>query len=150
MAWKDARDTIAAIPVNLVPTQIGIGAGPRFNYDKNGHEKSIGPQSRRYWLKTVKGYSRGPSSFQFDRHLFDVELIVEYVEKFGNTDEIDVTIGSDYTQLVKAICNDANWNRPASTIVAVNAKSSEIGRFNVEILDGARRLRIVFTVEFES
>jgi hypothetical protein len=150
MTWQLARDTIVAIPSAVNPSFKPRGFGDKFLYDKTGNEQSAGTQSRRYWARIIQGNSIGPSRLQVNRHQIEFEITVEYIEQFGNTADIDIAIGTDYEQLTKALTRGDNWNRPASKIIAVNAKSSDIAKFKVDQIDGARRLRVTLTVEYES
>ena len=79
----------------------------------------------------------------------DVDLLVDYVAPQGhNAFNVDVTIRTDFAQLVKALQNPANW--PATCVI--RPAGDERFPYSIEDIEGedtrpVRRLTISFSVE---
>ncbi len=105
---------------------------------------------RRFWFRAVNAVRRGPFRLQTNELSYDIELVVEY-QAVTDTAKLDDVIVADFEAVTAALANDANWQRPASTIRNVGAVDANVlfGAV-VEDLEGGRRLRISFPLEVKA
>ena len=149
MTWTDVRRVLVGIPDGLAPVA-SRGLAPKFRHDVNGHEDSVGTQSRRWWGRVVAGAAEGPYQVQQSRHRVSWEVVVEYVDSVGNTAAIDEAIPSDAALLARAFAHGGNWQRNTSGIVAVTPAGDNVAPYVVEQVPGARRLRMTLEVRYTS
>jgi hypothetical protein len=81
------------------------------------------------------------------RYRAQVDVVIEYAYE-ADASTLDVAIGEDAVEIIRALASSANWGRPGSTIVAVSPAGDSLGPFAVEEVDGGKRLRITLDVEF--
>jgi hypothetical protein len=147
MTWALARRQLVAIGEGVAPTTRLGGLPAKFRHDKNGDENADTGDSRRFWLRTLSGYGRGPFTTQTTWWRATVQLVVEYVAD-SKTDALDESMVSDAIDLIKAYSLGSNWDRPTSGIVSVSAAGDSIAPFEIESGDGRRRLRINLEVTY--
>lgn len=147
MSWAAARPRLVDIVAGVAPTIRKQGLPIRFKHDDNGDEANPVGDSRRFWLSLKSGFGVGHVQPTATRYRVTVDVVVEYVFDVDSS-TLDLAIGEDAVELVRALASSANWGRPASTIVAVSPAGDAIGPFIVEDVDGGKRLRITLEVEF--
>lgn len=147
MSWAAARPVLVSIVGAVAPTVKKQGLPAKFKHDDNGEESAAIGDSRRYWLSLKSGNAIGHVQPTATRYKATVDVVVEYVMDV-DASTLDLAIGEDAVEIIRALASSANWQRPTSTIVAVSPAGDSLGPFAVEDLDGARRLRITLDVEF--
>lgn len=149
MTWEITRAALVAIPRGLLPSVRGSGLPDAFRYDAAGHEGTVGTQSRRWWGRVLNGSAEGPHQVQQSRMRVTWEVTVEYIDSPSNGAKLDEAIASDATLLIRAFAHGGNWDRAGgSGIVSVASDGDAVGPFEVEYLDGARRLRLRLEVRY--
>jgi hypothetical protein len=149
MTWAITRQALVAIPKGLRPNVRGAGLPGAFVYDEAGHEASAGTQSRRWWARVLSGNAEGPHQVQQSRMRVMLEVVVEYIDSPGNGAKLDEAIVDDAGLLARAFAHGGNWDRAGgSGIVSVIADGETVGPFDVEYIDGARRLRLRLEVRY--
>jgi hypothetical protein len=147
MTWALARRRLVAIGEGVAVSTKANGLPAKFKHDKNGDENADTGDSRRFWLRTLSGYGKGPFTTSTTWWRATVQLVVEYVAD-NKTDALDEAMVGDAIDLIKAYSLGSNWDRPASGIVAVNVDGDNIAPFEIESGDGRRRLRINLEVTY--
>jgi hypothetical protein len=149
MTWDITRRALAAIPKGLRPSVRGRGLPDRFSYDAAGCEATAGATSRRWWGRVLSGAGEGPYQVGQSRMRVMWEVVVEYIDDAGSGEKIDEAIVSDATLLGRAFAFGGNWDRAnGSGIVSVTAAGDAVAPFEVEYLDGVRRLRMTLDVRY--
>lgn len=149
MTWPTVRRQLVTIPATVTPTA-ARGLSPAFRHDPNGHEDSVGTQSRRWWGRVLSGNAEGPYQTVQDRHRVTWEVVVEYVDAPGNTAAIDEAIPEDAAALARAFALRTNWDSATTKIVAVTPAGDVVAPYTVEQVSGARRLRFSLDVRYTS
>lgn len=147
MSWSAVRPVLVSIVGAVAPTVKKQGLPAKFKHDDNGEESAAIGDSRRYWLSLKSGNAIGHVQPTATRYKATVDVVVEYVMDV-DASTLDLAIGEDAVEIIRALASSANWQRPTSTIVAVSPAGDSLGPFAVEDLDGGRRLRITLDVEF--
>ena len=147
MSWSAARPVLVSIIGAVAPTIRRQGLPTKFRHDENGDELNPIGDSRRYWLITKSGNAIGHVQPTATRYRVSVDVVVEYVFDVDSS-TMDEAIVEDAVEIIRALASSANWQRPASTIVAVSPAGDSLGPFVVEDVDGGKRLRITLDVEF--
>lgn len=147
MSWAAARPVLVSIIAGVAPTVKKQGLPTKFKHDDNGDEANPIGDSRRFWLALKSGNAIGHVQPTATRYSATVDVVVEYVFDVDSS-TLDLAIGEDAVEIVRALASSTNWQRPTSTIVAVGPAGDSLGPFVVEDVDGGKRLRITLTVEF--
>lgn len=147
MSWSNVRPVLISIVEGVAPTIKRQGLPAKFKHDTNGSEDSPIGDSRRFWFSTKGGVALGHVWPTTVRYRASVDLVVEYVVDVDSA-TMDTAITEDAVEIVRALADGGLWQRPTSTIIAVSSSGDNIGPFVVEDVDGGKRLRITFDVEF--
>lgn len=146
MSWSAARPVLVSIVGAVAPTVKKQGLPAKFKHDDNGDEANPIGDSRRFWLSLKSGNAIGHVQPTATRYKMNVDVVVEYVFDVDSS-TMDLAIGEDAVEIIRALASSANWGRPASTIVAVSPAGDSLGPFVVEDVEGGKRLRITLDVE---
>jgi hypothetical protein len=146
MSWAAARPVLVSIVGAVAPTVKKQGLPTKFKHDDNGDEANPIGDSRRYWLALKSGNAIGHVQPTATRYKMAVDVVVEYVVDVDSA-TMDLAIGEDAVELIRALASSSNWQRPTSTIVAVSPAGDSLGPFVVEDVEGGKRLRITLDVE---
>jgi hypothetical protein len=147
MSYAIARAQLVSIVEATAPTTLLLGLGDKFRHDARGDDAQPVGGRRRFWLRAVQGFRRGPSRLQVNEGMYDVELVVEY-QAANDSGLLDSCMAEDFEAITAALMRDSNWNRPASTIRNVGAVDADVlFRAGLEDVEGGRRLRITFPLE---
>jgi hypothetical protein len=146
MSWAAARPALVSIVGAVAPTVRRQGLPTKFKHDDNGEEANPIGDSRRYWLALKQGNAIGHVQPTATRYKLTVDVVVEYVFDVDAA-TMDLAIGEDAIEIIRALASSANWQRPTSTIVAVSPAGDSLGPFVVEDVEGGKRLRITLDVE---
>jgi len=147
MSWSAVRPVLVSVVAGVAPTIRKQGLPSKFKHDPNGEEGEALGDSRRFWLSTKSGNAIGHVQPTATRYRASVDIVVEYVFDV-DASTLDEAIVEDAVEIVRALASSANWQRPASTIVAVSPAGDSLGPFVVEDVEGGKRLRITLDVEF--
>lgn len=147
MSWQAVRPQLVGIVAGVAPTIRKHGLPAKFKHDDNGDESAAIGDSRRYWLALKSGNAIGHVQPTATRYRASVDVVIEYAYE-ADASTLDVAIGEDAVEIIRALASSANWGRPGSTIVAVSPAGDSLGPFAVEEVDGGKRLRITLDVEF--
>jgi hypothetical protein len=147
MSWSAARPVLVSIIGAVAPTIRRQGLPTKFRHDESGDELNPIGDSRRYWLIAKSGNAIGHVQPTATRYRVSVDVVVEYVFDVDSS-TMDEAIVEDAVEIIRALARSSNWQRPASTIVAVSPAGDSLGPFVVEDVDGGKRLRITLDVEF--
>lgn len=147
MSWAAARPVLVSIVGAVAPTVKKQGLPAKFKHDDSGDEANPIGDSRRFWLALKSGNAIGHVQPTATRYRASVDVVVEYVMDVDSS-TMDLAIGEDAVEIIRALASSANWGRPASTIVAVSPAGDSLGPFVVEDVEGGKRLRITLDVEF--
>jgi hypothetical protein len=147
MSWSAVRPVLVSVVAGVAPTIRKQGLPSKFKHDPNGEEAEPIGDSRRFWLSTKSGNAIGHVQPTATRYRVSVDVVVEYVFDVDSS-TMDLAIVEDAVEIVRALASSANWERPASTIVAVSPAGDSLGPFVVEDVEGGKRLRITLDVEF--
>jgi hypothetical protein len=147
MSWSAARPVLVSVVAGVAPTIRRQGLPSKFKHDPNGEEAEPIGDSRRFWLSTKSGNAIGHVQPTATRYRASVDIVVEYVFD-ADASTMDEAIVEDAVEIIRALASSANWQRPASTIVAVSPAGDSLGPFVVEDVEGGKRLRITLDVEF--
>jgi hypothetical protein len=147
MSYALARPVLVAIVEAVTPTTAALGTDSKFRHDARGDDAQPVGGRRRFWFRTVNALRRGPFRRTANELTYDIELVIEY-QAVTDTAKLDDVIVADFEAVTAALANDANWQRPASTIRNVGAVDANVlfGAV-VEDIDGGRRLRVSFPLE---
>lgn len=147
MSYALARPVLVDIVEAVVPATLALGMGEKFRHDPRGADEQPVGGRRRFWFRAVNALRRGPFRRTANELAYDVELVIEY-QAVTDTAKLDDVIVADFEAVTAALANDANWQRPASTIRNIGAVDANVlfGAV-VEDLDGGRRLRVSFPLE---
>lgn len=150
MSYALARPVLVEIIEAVVPTTAALGTDAKFRHDPRGSDEQPIGGRRRFWLRVVNAVRRGPFRLTTNELSYDVELVIEY-EAVTDTAKLDDVIVADFEAVTAALANDANWQRPTSTIRNVGAVDANVlfGAV-VEDLEGGRRLRVSFPLEVKA
>lgn len=146
MSWSDARPVLVSIVGGVAPTVRKQGLPAKFKHDPNGEEAEPIGDSRRYWLALKQGNAIGHVQPTATRYKLTVDVVVEYVFD-ADAATMDEAIGEDAIEIIRALATSSNWQRPASTIIAVSPAGDSLGPFVVEDVEGGKRLRLTFELE---
>jgi hypothetical protein len=146
MSWSTARPVLVSIIAGTAPTIRKQGLPSKFKHDPNGEESEAIGDSRRYWLALKQGNAIGHVQPTATRYRLSVDVVVEYVFDV-DASTMDEAIGEDAIELIRALASSSNWQRPASTIIAISPAGDSLGPFVVEDVDGGKRLRLTFELE---
>lgn len=147
MSWSAVRPQLVGIVAGVAPIVRKQGLPSKFKHDDNGEESAPIGDSRRFWLALKSGNAIGHVQPTATRYKATVDVVVEYVMDVDSS-TMDLAIGEDAVEIIRALASSANWGRPASTIVAVSPAGDSLGPFVVEDVEGGKRLRITLDVEF--
>jgi hypothetical protein len=147
MSYALARPVLVAIVEAVTPTTAALGTDGKFRHDPRGDDIQPVGGRRRFWFRTVNALRRGPFRRTANELAYDIELVIEY-QAVTDTAKLDDVIIADFEAVTAALADDANWQRPASTIRNVGAVDANVlfGAV-VEDIDGGRRLRVSFPLE---
>jgi len=107
-------------------------------------EESNATRSRSFWWRVEEMTTVSP--IVSSRINIGVTLTVAYA--FGrSTQRTDSDIVIDYNAITDAILNEQNWNRPASSIVALSQGGAEIMAATVRDSDNMRYLDLGFEIQ---
>jgi len=147
MSWSAVRPVLVSVVAGVAPTIRKQGLPSKFKHDPNGEEAEPIGDSRRFWLSTKSGNAIGHVQPTATRYRASVDIVVEYVFD-ADASTMDEAIVEDAVEIVHAVARSSNWQRPASTIVAVSPAGDSLGPFVVEDVEGGKRLRITLDVEY--
>lgn len=147
MSWSAVRPALIGIVAGVAPIVRKQGLPSKFKHDDNGEESAPIGDSRRFWLALKSGNAIGHVQPTATRYKATVDVVVEYVFD-ADAATMDLAVGEDAVEIIRALASSSNWQRPASTIVAVSPAGDSLGPFVVEDVDGGKRLRITLDVEF--
>jgi hypothetical protein len=147
MSYALARPVLVDIVEAVTPTTAALGTDGKFRHDPRGDDAQAVGGRRRFWFRAVNALRRGPFRRTANELVYDIELVIEY-QAVTDTAKLDDVIVADFEAVTAALANDANWQRPASTIRNVGAVDANVlfGAV-VEDIDGGRRLRVSFPLE---
>lgn len=150
MSYALARPVLVEIVEAVVPTTAALGTDARFRHDPRGDDGQPVGGRRRFWFRVVNALRRGPFRLVANELAYDIELVIEY-QAVTDTAKLDDVVVADFEAVTAALANDANWQRPASTIRNVGAVDANVlfGAV-VEDVEGGRRLRISFPLEVKA
>lgn len=147
MSYALARAELVRIVEETAPTTLLLGLGDKFRYDARGDDDQPVGGRRRFWIRAMQGFRRGPARAHANEGLYDVELVVEY-QAVNDAGLLDSCMVEDFEAITGALMLDSNWGRPASTIRNVGAVDADVlFRAGLEDVEGGRRLRITFPLE---
>ena len=147
MSWAAARPVLVSIVGAVAPTVKRQGLPAKFKHDDNGSEGEPVGDSRRFWLSTKRGNALGHVQPTTTHYVVSLDVVVEYVFDVDSA-TMDLAIVEDAVEIIRALSNSSNWQRPTSTIIAVSAAGDTIAPFVVEDVEGGKRLRITLEVRF--
>jgi hypothetical protein len=106
------------------------------------------PKSRGFWIDAVSHGTVGPyTPGRISRLIADVRISVCY-RTSSDTSMDDDIIAFDHQKIASALLSPSNWAQPASAIVCVSADGDDLMPSSIDTVDGARVLRIVFSLEY--
>lgn len=150
MSYALARPVLVEIVEAVAPTTAALGTDARFRHDPRGDDGQPVGGRRRFWFRVVNALRRGPFRLVANELAYDIELVIEY-QAVTDTAKLDDVVVADFEAVTAALANDANWQRPASTIRNVGAVDANVLFGSVvEDVEGGRRLRISFPLEVKA
>ncbi|MGB1373641.1 MAG: hypothetical protein ACPG6R_11005 [Aequoribacter sp.] len=141
MGWTEARDQLtgALEALTLSTWSEGLPASGLTNVPSGDATRS-----RTFWWR-VRGFAvHSPATLNMQA--VDVSLFLNYA-LMRDLQSLDAVMMADATRVTDAIIDETNWNRPASTIVAVGQGGPFLLRSTVADGDDITQMEINFTID---
>lgn len=149
MSFANAIDQIVTMVESATPTYKPGEFGNRFKHYPDADEDNAGKvHTRGFWwdlldVSTNSHHTVGSGT----RSFASVDVVVSYQDKVNRADILKA-MASDYVLIRSVLIQQAQWNQPASQIIALSRGGEEIMLSSIERRDGARLMRFRIPLEF--
>lgn len=141
MSWAEARNQLTSVIESLTPVNDGTDLS---DVVFENIPEGDATRSRGFWWTVQEIGTVSPTVS--GRINLGITLTVVY-ENGRSTQQTDETIVLDYNALSDAMLNEANWNRPTSTIIALSQGGDEVLLSSVRDTDNLRFLDVNFEMQ---
>lgn len=151
MAYRHARQKIAALVEATTPSRQVRGLAARFAHDESGEIERIAADSRRFFLRALSGEAHAPSTASFQRRTIQLAIVVDYADDV-DVSLLDEVIVEDADAIIATLATGQYWATSTSTIVAISAPADSLLPYTIEDAGNgaARRLTLTAAVTYDT
>lgn len=150
MAYPTARAQIVTMIEALSAStlkRVGDTATTTFKHFADAHEGKL-PRSRGFWLRGVQHSQLGPYTPGLPTRMHSEMVLTVCYRMSSDCAVDDEVIALDHKVLSTSLLDASQWGRPTSTIISIHAAGDLLCPGVLEVVEGARLLRISFPLEY--